>query len=78
MCASIPSGVMTVRYGPPYVENLRLVAVTEGEDPVALASSRNRTLYVLLLILFYGTLAIGVVLTGRALYREAPLPHGNP
>ena len=55
------------------LQDLRLVAVVEGEDPVAEASARNRTLYVVLLAIFYITLLVGVILTGRALYREARL-----
>jgi two-component system, OmpR family, phosphate regulon sensor histidine kinase PhoR len=58
---------------PPPLQDLRLVAVAMGEDPVAQASARNRTLYVVLLVIFYLTLLVGVVLTGRALYREARL-----
>jgi two-component system, OmpR family, phosphate regulon sensor histidine kinase PhoR len=55
------------------LQDLRLVAVVEGQDPVAEASARNRTLYVVLLAIFYITLLVGVILTGRALYREARL-----
>jgi two-component system, OmpR family, phosphate regulon sensor histidine kinase PhoR len=67
-----PREVSSAVLSPP-LQDLRLVAVAEGEDPVAEASARNRTVYVALLVLFYLILAIGVVLTGRALYREAKL-----
>jgi signal transduction histidine kinase len=54
-------------------QDFRLVAYTDGEDPVAEASSRNRALYGVLLGIFYVTLALGVIFTGRTLYREARL-----
>lgn len=54
-------------------QDFRLVAIAEGEDPVAQASSRNRALYGVLLGIFYITLALGVIYTGRTLYREARL-----
>ncbi|MFZ5471235.1 MAG: sensor histidine kinase [Myxococcota bacterium] len=57
----------------PPMQDFRLVALPLGEDPVAQASARNRTLYGVLLGVFYVTLALGVVYTGRALYREAKL-----
>ncbi len=58
---------------PPPLQDYRLVAVPQGEDPVAARSTRNRALYGVLLGLFYVTLAIGVVVTARTLYREARL-----
>ena len=58
---------------PAPLHDLRLAAVAVGEDPVAQASSRNRTVYGVLLGLFYVTLALGVIYTGRTLYREARL-----
>lgn len=58
---------------PAPLQDFRLVALTDGEDPVAVASSRNRTLYGILLGIFYITLALGVIFTGRTLYREARL-----
>ncbi len=54
-------------------QDFRLVALAEGEDPVALASTRNRIWYSVLLGVFYVTLVLGVVFTGRTLYREARL-----
>lgn len=56
----------------PY-QDFQLTVVPVGEDLVAQASTRNRTIYGALLIIFYVTLAFGVVFTGRALYREAKL-----
>jgi signal transduction histidine kinase len=58
--------------GPP-LGALRLVARFPGGDPVAAESARNRALYVVLLVLFYATLVVGVVLTARALRRQARL-----
>jgi signal transduction histidine kinase len=55
------------------LQDFRLVARALGEDPVARASTRNRIWYGVLLTLFYITLALGVVYTGRTLYREAQL-----
>jgi two-component system phosphate regulon sensor histidine kinase PhoR len=58
---------------PSPLQDLRLAAVAEGEDPVAQASTRNRAVYGILLGVFYLTLAMGVIYTGRTLYREARL-----
>jgi signal transduction histidine kinase len=58
---------------PSPLQDFRLAAVAEGEDPVAQASARNRAVYGVLLGVFYLTLAIGVIYTGRTLYREARL-----
>jgi two-component system, OmpR family, phosphate regulon sensor histidine kinase PhoR len=58
---------------PAPLDDYRLTAVPLGEDPVAQASTRNRVLYIVLLVLFYATLALGVVFTARTLYREARL-----
>ncbi len=55
------------------LQDFRLVVYALGEDPVAAASMRNRVVYGVLLLLFYVTLALGVVYTGRTLYREARL-----
>ena len=55
------------------LQDFRLVVVTTGADPVAAASTRNRWIYSVLLGLFYITLALGVIFTGRTLYREARL-----
>lgn len=55
------------------LRGFRLVARVEGEDPVVEASNRNRTVYGILLGVFYLTLAIGATYTGRTLYREARL-----
>lgn len=83
--ARLASGVSEVReaaLGPPELSSLslpspmqdfRLVAQALGEDPVGKASARNRTVYGILLGLFYVTLALGVIYTGRSLYREARL-----
>jgi signal transduction histidine kinase len=53
------------------MQDYRLVAQALGEDPVAQASTRNRIWYGVLLAVFYVTLALGVLFTGRTLYREA-------
>ncbi len=58
---------------PAPLQDFRLVAVPLGEDPVASASLRNRVLYIVLLVFFYATLAVGVVFVARALYRETKL-----
>lgn len=58
---------------PAPLQDFRLVAYAEGEDPVALTSRRNRILYSVLLAVFCITLVLGVVFTGRTLYREARL-----
>lgn len=58
---------------PAPLQDFRLAAVPEGEDPVAQASTRNRAVYGVLLGVFYLTLAMGVIYTGRTLYREARL-----
>jgi len=83
--ARLASGVSEVReaaLGPPELASLalpspfqdfRLVAQAVGEDPVGKASARNRTVYGVLLGAFYITLALGVLFTGRTLYREARL-----
>jgi two-component system, OmpR family, phosphate regulon sensor histidine kinase PhoR len=83
--ARLASGVSEVReaaLGPPElaslalgspIQDFRLVAQAVGEDPVGKASARNRTVYGVLLGVFYVTLAIGVLFTGRTLYREARL-----
>ncbi|HZH03076.1 MAG TPA: ATP-binding protein [Myxococcaceae bacterium] len=58
---------------PPPASDLSIVVVPIGEDLVARTSTRNRIIYSVLLALFYATLAVGVVYTGRVLYREARL-----
>lgn len=55
------------------LQDFRLVVVATGEDPVIAASTRNRWIYGVLLGLFYITLALGVIFTGRTLYREAQI-----
>ncbi|MGV3620058.1 MAG: sensor histidine kinase [Archangium sp.] len=83
--ARLVSGVTEVKeaaLGPPELsstllpaplQDFRLVVQATGEDPVATASLRNRVVYSVLLGLFYVTLALGVIYTGRTLYREAQL-----
>jgi len=58
---------------PAPLQDFQLLASPVGADPVALASMRNRAIYGVLLGLFYLTLVLGVILTARALYREARL-----
>jgi len=58
---------------PAPLDEVQLVAVPQGEDPIAQASTRNRVIYSVLLGLFYLALVIGIVYTGRTLYREARL-----
>lgn len=67
-----PFELASVAFASP-LQDFRLVALAEGEDPVSRASFRNRTVYVVLLALLYLALAFGVVITGRTLYREARL-----
>ncbi|AKU90159.1 sensor histidine kinase [Vulgatibacter incomptus] len=73
---SAPAG-----FGPPIVErpltgalsgNSLVVRLPEGRSPASLAFV-NRVVYGALLFLFYGAIAVGVVLTSRAVYREAKL-----
>ncbi len=65
--------VVAERVLAPPLQDFRVVALAVGEDPVAARSTRNRTLYVVLLVIFYGTLAGGISSIGRTLYREAKL-----
>jgi signal transduction histidine kinase len=67
-----PTELSSAPLAPP-LQDFRLVVYSQGEDPVAAASWRNRVVYGVLLFLFYVTLALGVVYTGRTLYREARL-----
>ncbi len=71
--SALGPAVLAERVLPAPLQDLRLVVLPTGEDPVARASTRNRVLYGVLLGLFYLTLTFGVVYTGRALYREAQL-----
>jgi signal transduction histidine kinase len=71
--SALGSPVLAERVLDPPLQDFLLGVVPTGEDPVALASTRNRLVYVVLLALFYLTLTFGVVYTGRALYREAKL-----
>ena len=65
--------VLATHVLPSPLQDFRLEAVSLGLDPVARASTRNRVVYVVLLVIFYLTLIGGVVYTGRVLYREARL-----
>ena len=58
---------------PSPLQDFRLVVVATGADPVVAASTRNRWIYSVLLGFFYILLALGVIFTGRTLYREARL-----
>jgi two-component system, OmpR family, phosphate regulon sensor histidine kinase PhoR len=58
---------------PSSTQDFRLVVTPLGEDPIQAASTRNRWWYVILLTLFYVILVLGVIFTGRTLYREARL-----
>lgn len=71
--AALAPSALGDRLLPAPLQDYRMAAVPMGEDPVAQASTRNRALYIVLLISFYATLAVGVVFTARALYREAKL-----
>jgi signal transduction histidine kinase len=53
--------------------NYRITAWLGSAEDVAARSFRNRIIYVALLCLFYAALAVGVIFTGRSLYREARL-----
>ena len=71
--AAMTPSALANRVMPAPLQDYQLVAVPFGEDPVAQASTRNRALYIVLLVFFYATLAIGVVFTARALYLESKL-----
>ncbi len=58
---------------PEPLQAFTLVALPLSQDPVGRTSTRNRTLYVVLLVLLYATLTIGVIYTARTMYREAKL-----
>lgn len=60
------------RLAPP-LDAFRLAVRGEEADLVASTSFRNRIIYGTLLGLFYVALGIGVVMTGRTLYREAQI-----
>ena len=67
-----PPGLAERVLGPP-LQDFRLVVVPMGEDPIIRASNRNRVVYAVLLVLFYGLLALGVVYTARVLYLQTKL-----
>ncbi len=52
--------------------NALVVRLADGRSPASLALF-NRLIYGTLLFLFYGAIALGVVLTSRAVYKEAKL-----
>lgn len=75
------NAAMAAELGPPIVErpltgalagNSLVVRLPGSDSPAAIALA-NRVVYVVLLALFYGAIAVGVVLTSRAVYREAKL-----
>jgi signal transduction histidine kinase len=70
---ALSPAALAERVLPPPLDDFRLVALPMGQDPVTQASTRNRAIYVALLLVFYGTLAYGIVYTARSLYREAKL-----
>jgi len=51
----------------------RITAWLGGAEDVGRHTLRNRIIYVALLVLFYAALTLGVIFTGRRLYREARL-----
>jgi signal transduction histidine kinase len=51
----------------------RIVATLPGSDPVRSALWRNRTIYIVILAVFYFVIAIGVIVTLRGIWREAHL-----
>jgi len=67
--------------GPPIVERPltgvlggnSLVVRLPGDDSPASIALINRVIYVVLLALFYGAIAVGIALTSRAVYKEARL-----
>jgi two-component system, OmpR family, phosphate regulon sensor histidine kinase PhoR len=69
----VPGASLARRPLPAPAQDFQLVAVPLGEDPVERLSFRNRAVYGTLLGVFYVVLALGVVYTGRTLYREARL-----
>lgn len=67
-----PSPVAVRRLASP-LSQYEIAAVMPAEDDATALSWRNRILYVVLLVIFYATMTTGVVLTARAIYREAKL-----
>src|SRR5690606_167990 len=67
--------------GPPIVERPlsgvlggnSLAVHLPGNDSPASIALFNRVIYVVLLAIFYGAIAVGIVLTSRAVYKEAKL-----
>ncbi|MFN0062939.1 MAG: sensor histidine kinase [Myxococcaceae bacterium] len=62
---------LAVRPLPPPLQDFEVAALANNPDLVTEASTRNRALYGVLLALLYGVLAVGIVVIGRTLYREA-------
>lgn len=58
---------------PAPLSDWRIVATLSDADPVRRALWRNRTVYIVVLSVFYVAIAIGVVLTLRGIRREANL-----
>ncbi len=68
-------------YGPPLVErklggalagHALVVRLPVDDSPASIALA-NRVIYIVLLALFYAAIAVGIVLTSRAVYKEAKL-----
>ncbi|MFN7135496.1 MAG: sensor histidine kinase, partial [Myxococcales bacterium] len=66
------SPVAARRLAPPRSQ-YEIAAVMPAADDAGALSRRNRTLYIVLLVVFYATITVGVVLTARGIYREAKL-----
>jgi signal transduction histidine kinase len=78
--AKAPAAV-AAEFGPAFIErplsgalagNSRVVRLPGTDSPATIALN-NRVIYVVLLTLFYGAIAVGIVLTSRAVYKEAKL-----
>ncbi len=67
-----PNAVAVRRLQSP-LSQYEIAALMPSEDDATALSRRNRILYIVLLVIFYGTMTTGVVLTARAIYREAKL-----
>ena len=68
-----PAASIAERHLAPPLSAWRLVALWPGSDPIADLSLRNQAIESALVVALIALIAVGVVLTARALYREARL-----